>query len=97
MAVGRINEVASLTEFSYEKMYGRFASIVLRQRKGAKITSLTDGYISAVVIVLSTRVQIARWVYRLPIDYHDPLCASRHAKLAEDTYTLFFLIEEQIL
>ena len=28
MAVGRINEVAALTEFSYrtEKMYGRFAT-----------------------------------------------------------------------
>ena len=25
MAVGRINEVAALTGFSYEKMYGRFA------------------------------------------------------------------------
>ena len=25
MAVFRINEVAALTEFSYEKMYGRFA------------------------------------------------------------------------
>ena len=24
MAVGRINEVAALTEFSYKKMYGRF-------------------------------------------------------------------------
>ena len=24
MAVGRINEVAALTGFSYEKMYGRF-------------------------------------------------------------------------
>ena len=25
MAVGRINEVAALTGFSYEKMYGRFS------------------------------------------------------------------------
>ena len=25
MAVGRTNEVATLTRFSYEKMYGRFA------------------------------------------------------------------------
>ena len=25
MAIGRINEVAALTGFSYEKMYGRFA------------------------------------------------------------------------
>ena len=25
MTVGRINEVAALTGFSYEKMYGRFA------------------------------------------------------------------------
>ena len=27
MAVGRINEVAALTKFSYEKMYGRFAGV----------------------------------------------------------------------
>ena len=34
MAVGRINGVAALTEFSYEKMYGRFAGQKNTGRRG---------------------------------------------------------------
>ena len=33
MAVGRINRVAGLTGFSYEKMYGRFAGTKKTGRK----------------------------------------------------------------
>ena len=32
MVVGRMNEVAALTGFSYEKMYGRFAETITSAR-----------------------------------------------------------------
>ena len=55
MAVGRINEVAALTGFSYEKIYGRFAgkkiSAVIKSRIAGRNNEVTVRRGSTVAIV----------------------------------------------